>query len=132
MEDAMGRISWLPLVAFGLLAGLNPSSAAPETTPADLLRDETLAKVPPNWQVHVSWRDNALVVFLMPPYQEAFDLWYEPEKLRDKMLQLCPGPTDVIWAKLPADRDVAIEPTVGGKSAVAMRLTCKRAAPPPA
>ncbi len=122
----------------GLVAGFAlavASSAAPAVAgspEASLLREETAAKVPANWQVHVSPRDNALVIFLMPPYQEAFNLWYEPEKLREKMLSLCPGPDDAIWTKLSPGQTVAIEPTVGGKSAVAMRLTCRRNAAPPA
>lgn len=99
---------------------------------ANLLKQETVAKVPANWQVHVSMRDKNLVIFLMPPYQEAFNLWYEPEKLHARMLELCPGPSDAIWAKLPPEQGVAIEPTVGGKSAEAMRVSCKRALPPPA
>ena len=104
-------------------------AASPE---AILLKQETAAKVPSNWQIHVSPRDKALVIFLMPPYQEAFDLWYEPEKLHAKMLALCPGPNDAIWGKLPPEEGVSIEPTVGGKSAEAMRVACKRWTPPPA
>ncbi len=118
-------------IGVALIAALTAPAFAgsPE---ANLLKDETAAKVPSNWQIHVSPRDKALVVFLMPPYQEAFDLWYEPEKLHAKMLALCPGPNDAIWGKLPPEEGVSIEPTVGGKSAEAMRVACKRWTPPPA
>jgi hypothetical protein len=58
--------------------------------------------------------------------QEAFDLWYEPVKLRERILALCPGPDDAIWAQLAPHQMIEIEPTVGGKSADAMRLTCSR------
>ncbi len=118
-------------IAIALMAAASAPAvaASPE---ALLLEQETAAKVPSNWQIHVSTRDKALVVFLMPPYQEAFDLWYEPEKLHAKMVALCPGPNDAIWGKLPPEEGVSIEPTVGGKSAVAMRIACKRFTPPPA
>ena len=35
-------------------------------------------EAPRHWQVHVRWRDYALLASFMPPYQEAFDLWYQP------------------------------------------------------
>ena len=38
-------------------------------------------KVPRHWQVHVRWRDGVLLASFMPPYHEAFDLWYKPETL---------------------------------------------------
>lgn len=128
MSKRRGRVC---AMAVALIAASNApvSAASPE---AILLKQETAAKVPSNWQIHVSPRDKALVIFLMPPYQEAFDLWYEPEKLQAKMLALCPGPTDPIWGKLPPEQGVSIEPTVGGKSAEAMRVACKRWTPPPA
>lgn len=134
MRDAMrkgaagGLRRAVAAVGFVALSGALPALAG--SPPADLLRQETVAKVPANWQVHVSFRDRTLVIFLMPPYQEAFDLWYEPEKLRAKMLALCPGPADAIWGRLSPGESVAIEPTVGGKSAAAMRLVCRRSAPP--
>lgn len=121
--------------ACAIIAALIAGSSVPAfaTSPeAILLKQETAAKVPSNWQIHVSPRDKVLVVFLMPPYQEAFNLWYEPEKLHAKMLALCPGPNDAIWGKLPPEEGVSIEPTVGGKSDVAMRVSCKRFTPPPA
>lgn len=127
----MGKMMRSHIIAsLGCLAVLTASPALAGSPETDLLRDETVAKVPQNWQVHVSMRDRKLVIFLMPPYQEAFNLWYEPQKLREKMLALCPGRTDKIWTKLSLDQDIAIEPTVGGKSAEAMRLTCKHEVPP--
>ena len=80
--------------------------------------------MPGDWQVHVSWREDQLVAFVMPPYQEGFDLWYEPETLRSKMLSLCPPDGDSVWQLIGQDKQIAVEPTVGGKSDVAMRLTC--------
>jgi hypothetical protein len=68
----------------------------------------------------------------MPPYQEAFGLWYEPDKLREKMLALCPSGDDAIWHKLAPGQNIVFEPTVGGKSTEAMRVMCPRSHRPPA
>lgn len=96
------------------------------------LKQEIARKVPPNWQVHVSRRGEGLIAFFMPPYQEAFDLWYEPSQLREKMLALCPSNDDAIWRMLAPGQNIMFEPTVGGKSTEAMRLTCPRSQTPPA
>jgi hypothetical protein len=80
-----------------LLAGICASSVltatviAAEPSPEVYLEREIARKVPQNWQVHVSRRGDDLVAFFMPPYQEAFNLWYEPSQLREKMLALCPA-----------------------------------------
>jgi len=95
------------------------------------LQQEMARKVPRNWQVHVSRRDDGLVAFFMPPYQEAFDLWYEPGQLREKILAFCPSNDDAIWRMLAPGQNIMFEPTVGGKTAEAMRLTCPRSGTPP-
>jgi hypothetical protein len=112
---------------FGFLLSLHPFAACAESSPPrDWLQQELKDKVPSNWQVYVSQRGDMLLAFITPPYQDAFDLWYEPVKLRERILGLCPGPDDAIWAQLAPHQMIAIEPTVGGKSADAMRLTCSR------
>jgi hypothetical protein len=121
--------------AIGLAVSVSPSSIAEAETSLEaraFLQREIVAKVPQNWQVHVSRRGDDLVAFLMPPYQEAFNLWYEPAQLRERMLSLCPAPDDAIWQQLTPEQNVKVEPTVGGKSAEAMRLTCPRDRHPPA
>jgi hypothetical protein len=116
-----------------LMLALTAPVIADEPPPeATYLEQEIARKVPQNWQVHVSRRGDDLVAFFMPPYQEAFDLWYEPDKLREKMLALCPSGNDAIWHKLAPGQNIMFEPTVGGKSAEAMRLTCPRSDKPPA
>ena len=119
------------LSTFFLGASL-PGAVAGGSPQHDLLEQELSGKVPSNWEVHVSQRADMLLAFLTPPYQEAFDLWYEPAKLHERMLGLCPGPNDKIWQYLALNETIAIEPTVGGKSADAMRLTCPRDNRPPA
>ena len=104
------------------------STVLAEPSPqAALLNQELTTKVPQSWQIHVTWRDEVLVAFITPPYQEAFDLWYAPEKLHQTMLSLCPGDGDALWHQLAPSQSVAMQPTVGGKSADSMRVQCPRA-----
>jgi hypothetical protein len=107
-------------------------AAEPSVEAGTYLEQQILRKVPPNWQVHVSRRGDDLIAFFMPPYQEAFDLWYEPGRLQSKMMALCPSGDDAIWQKLAPEQNIKLEPTVGGKSADAMQLTCPRDQKPPA
>jgi hypothetical protein len=107
-------------------------AAEPSLDAGAYLQQEILRKAPPNWQVHVSRRGDDLIAFFIPPYQEAFDLWYEPAQLHAKMLALCPSGDDAIWQRLAPGQSIQFEPTVGGKSAEAMRLTCPHDQKPPA
>ena len=118
--------------AFLSMALMAPVTAAEQSLEATYLEQEIARNVPQNWQVHVSRRGDDLIAFFMPPYQEAFDLWYEPGQLREKMLALCPSADDAIWRQLAPGQNIIFEPTVGGKSAEAMRLTCPRSQTPPA
>jgi hypothetical protein len=129
----MPRQARLFVQAACLMLALTAPVVADEQPPeATFLEQEIARKVPQNWQVHVSRRGDDLVTFFMPPYQEAFDLWYDSDKLREKMLALCPPGNDAIWHKLAPGQNIIFVPTVGGKSAEAMRLTCPRSQTPPA
>ncbi len=130
----MPRQARLFVRAASLMLVLTAPAVAGEPAPeaSAYLEQQIARKVPQNWQIHVSRRGDDLIVFFMPPYQEAFDLWYEPDQLREKMLALCPPGDDAIWHKLGPGRNILFEPTVGGKSAEAMRLTCPRSQTPPA
>lgn len=91
----------LILAAFLTLALTAPAIAAEAPSEAGAyLKQEIARKVPQNWQVHVSRRGDGLIAFFMPPYQVAFDLWYEPNQLREKILALCPSNDDAIWRML--------------------------------
>lgn len=92
-----------------------------------LLQQELTGKVPSQWQVHVTWRDTTLLAFVTPyPYQQASDLWYDPDKLQSSMRALCPDASDSIWTQLTSAQGIAVEPTVGGKGGDALRLACPR------
>ena len=128
----MPRQARLFVRAACVMLPLTVTALAAEPSPEVYLEQEIARKVPQNWQVHVSRRGGDLVAFFMPPYQEAFNLWYEPGQLREKMLALCPAGDDAIWNKLASGQNIMFEPTVGGKSTLAMRLTCPRNQTPPA
>ncbi|MFY9642050.1 MAG: hypothetical protein WA384_20795 [Rhodomicrobium sp.] len=100
---------------------------AGQSLDAKRVQQELAAKVPSTWQIHVTQRDGHLLGFVTPPYQEAFNLWYEPQKLQEKLQSLCPAPQDAIWGQLPAAMELTLQPTVGGKSADSLRISCLRA-----
>ena len=102
------------------------SADGQDAMPVAVLKNQLESKVPGNWQMHIRWRDRTLLASFMPPYQEAFNLWYQPDSLLQKMRDLCPAPGDEIWHMLKPDDDIVMEPTVGGKTAVEMRVSCRR------
>ena len=118
----------LVLIAFveTLLGVLSVANA--EDTALGEMKNHLEQKVPRHWQVHVRWRDGVLLASFMPPYHEAFDLWYKPESLLQKMIDLCPERGARIWGMLREDQDVVLEPTVGGKTTVEMRVSCRKRA----
>jgi len=114
------------LMTLAAIAAALPRAHAEDVTALETLRNELEHKLPSSWQMHVRWRDGALLASFMPPYQEAFDLWYRPEDLLEKMSTLCPDPDAAIWRLLRADEDIVLEPTVGGKTTLEMRLSCRK------
>jgi hypothetical protein len=114
------------LMTFAAIAAALPRAHAEDVTALETLKNELEHKLPSTWQMHVRWRDGALLASFMPPYQEAFDLWYRPTDLLEKMSALCPGPDAGIWRLLRADEDIVLEPTVGGKTTLEMRLSCRK------
>ncbi len=131
MSRQVGSLTKAALILTAALT-VSAMAAEPSLEARTYLEEQILRKVPQNWQVHVSRRGDDLIAFFMPPYQEAFDLWYEPGQLQAKMLALCPSGDDAIWQKLAPGQNIKFEPTVGGKSADAMQLTCPRDQKPPA
>jgi hypothetical protein len=119
-------------ICFGLAQVIwGPGAIAAGAQARNLLQDELKGRVPTNWDVHVSDRGDALLALVAPPYQEAFDLWFEPAQLKEKMLGLCPAADDAVWTALRHQQSIVIQPTVGGKSTDGMQLTCPRGAPQP-
>ncbi|MBV9758633.1 MAG: hypothetical protein JO047_16435 [Alphaproteobacteria bacterium] len=116
---------WIAAIAgTAVLAAIAPAVVAGELTALDLLRQELGAKAPAGWQLHVSRREDAIVAFITPPYQQAFDLWYEPDKLRAAMQSFCPAKDSPVWREMRSGETLMVVPTVGGKTADTMRITC--------
>ena len=119
-------------ICFGLAQAIcGQCATAADAQARNLLQGELKGRVPANWEVHVSDRGDTLLAFVTPPYQEAFDLWFEPAQLKEKMLRLCPAAANSIWSALAPQQSIVIQPTVGGKSADGMQLTCRRSAAQP-
>lgn len=113
-------------IGFAGFAFLGASAPALSDEPSrvDLLRQDLAAKVPGDWQLHVTTRDGATVAFATPPYQQAFDLWYDPDKLHATLAALCPAKDAPVWKEMPPAEILVLVPTVGGKTADSMRVAC--------
>jgi hypothetical protein len=107
------------------VCGLPTAAGADDAATKVALIQQLEHQLPGNWQIHVRWREATLLASFMPPYQEAFDLWYKPDALPAKMKGLCPVPGDPIWRMLESGQDIVMEPTVGGKTAAEMRVSCR-------
>jgi hypothetical protein len=119
-------MKWMPmLIAAAAFCAVPAIAEAQDAAPVAALKSELAGKVPGNWQVRVRWRDGAVLASFMPPFQEGFDLWYRPEVLLGRMRDLCPAPGDGIWHMLEPEQDIVLEPTVGGKSMLEMRVSCR-------
>jgi hypothetical protein len=91
------------------------------------LTNELKENAPPQWLVHVRWRDDNLLASITPlPYDEAFKLFYEPSRLSDALTRLCPSSSERIWGLINAGQDVILEPTVGGKSGIDLQVSCRK------
>src|SRR5262245_54724736 len=83
--------------------------------------------VPSNWWLHASWRDQTLVVFVSPPTQESFDLWYDTPRQKETLENLCKAIPASIWNRVQPDHDHAIEQEVrgnGGKGSY--QFSCRK------
>src|SRR5262245_32039976 len=103
------------------------SALAPQPDPGGILADELKSKMPSKWEAHVRWREGSQLLATIIPwaYQEAFELWYDQSKLASTLAALCPKADEPIWSLIGANQDIVLEPTVGGKTGVAARLSCR-------
>jgi hypothetical protein len=92
------------------------------------LTKELKASAPSPWEVRVRWRDGQLLASITPwPYDEAFKLWYDQTRLNETLRELCPKQNARVWAMIEPGEDILLEPTVGGKSGVEARVSCRKA-----
>lgn len=84
------------------------------------------SSVPARWHLRASWRDKTLVVFVSPPPEEMFRLWYSANEQLETLQKLCRSVNDDTWRKLAADQDIAMEQVVGGNGGKgSWRLSCR-------
>lgn len=124
-EEIMEYARLLSLFVFFISVAVPAKSE--QADPVGILTSELRAHAPAQWEVRVRWRDGQLLATITPwPYQDAFDLWYNLPKLIALLSNLCPAPTEEIWKLLEPSDDVILEPTVGGKSEVDARVSCRK------
>jgi hypothetical protein len=114
-ETAMTRLlaSTFILLLMILPAVNVPASAVDRTFQIEV-ENSLKGTVPSSWWLHASWRDRTLVVFVSPPTQESFDLWYDTPRQKETLENLCKAIPVAIWNQLKPDQDMAVEQVVGG------------------
>ena len=100
-----------------------PAGAVEAADPKTMLLEKAKAQLPADWQVRVSKRDQALVVFVTPPTSEAFTLLYDTNSSMELVQKLCPKRDEEVWAAVGPDTDIAVQPTILGKTG--LRTSCK-------
>ena len=111
MNRQLARTSVLPAVS--LLAVNVPALAVDRTFQIEV-ENSLKGTAPSNWWFYASWRDQTLVVFVSPPTQESFDLWYDTPRQKETLENLCKAIPVAIWNQIPPDQDIAVEQVVGG------------------
>ena len=101
------------LLAMIVLAVNTPAIAVDRTFQIEV-ENSLKGTVPSNWWLHASWRDQTLVVFVSPPTQESFDLWYDTPRQKETLENLCKAIPTAIWNQVQPDQDIAVEQVVGG------------------
>jgi hypothetical protein len=115
----------VPLLAAAWLT--LPAAAAEDRAVAALTQD-LMQHVPSQWEIRVRWRDGYLLATITPqPSQAAFELVYAPAKMTETLIDLCPGAEAEVWSLVGLERDVVLEPSVGGKAIVTARINCRTA-----
>ena len=83
--------------------------------------------LPSNWWLHGSWRDQTLVVFVSPPTQESFNLWYDTHRQKETLENLCKAIPAAIWNRVQTDQDIAVEQVVGGNGGKgSFQFSCRK------
>ena len=72
-----------------ILLAVNIPALAVDRTFQIEVENSLKGTVPSNWWLHASWRDQTLVVFVSPPTQESFDLWYDTPRQKETLENLC-------------------------------------------
>jgi hypothetical protein len=110
-----------------ILLALNVPALAVDRTFQIEVENSLKATVPPSWWLHASWRDQTLVVFVSPPVQESFDLWYDTPRQKETLQNLCKAIPTAIWNRVQPDQDIAFEQVVGGNGGKgSFQFSCRK------
>lgn len=83
--------------------------------------------VPKDWFLRASWRDESLVVFVSPPVPQSFEIWYDSDRQKTILQDLCQAVPQSIWGKVGEQKDIAMEQVVGGNGGKgSWRLSCRQ------
>ena len=121
-------LAWAP-IALALALPPGATFAAENAVPAaakEHLLERARTRLPTDWQVRASQRDDALVLFVTPPTAEAFSLLYDANASIELVKQLCPERGDRLWQEVGPALDIAVQPTILGKAG--LRTSCKAVA----
>ena len=110
-----------------ILLGVSIPALAVDQTFQIEVESSIKGTVPSNWWLHASWRDQTLVVFVSPPTQEAFDLWYDTPRQKEILENLCKAIPGAIWNQFQPDQDIAVEQVVGGNGGKgSFQFSCRK------
>jgi hypothetical protein len=87
-----------------ILLAVNVPALAVDRTFQIEVENSLKGTVPSNWWLHASWRDQTLVVFVSPPTQESFDLWYDTARQKETLENLCKTIPVAIWNQIQPTR----------------------------
>jgi hypothetical protein len=114
-----------PLIAALLMIAASSCWAVDRTFETDV-ENALKSSVPSNWFLRASWREETLVVFVSPPASESFKIWYDADRQKSMLEDLCKAVPHAIWDKIGAGQDIAMEQVVGGNGGKgSWRLSCR-------
>jgi len=110
-----------------ILLAVNVPALAVDRTFQIQVENSLKGAVPSNWWLHASWRDQTLVVFMSPPTQESFDLWYDTPRQKETLENLCKAISVAVWNQIQPDQDIAVEQIVGGNGGKgSFQFSCRK------
>ena len=110
-----------------ILSAVNTPAIAVDRTFQIEVENGLKRTVQSNWWLHASWRDQTLVVFVSPPTQESFDLWYDTPRQKETLENLCKAIPTAIWDQVQPDQDIAVEQVVGGNGGKgSFQFSCRK------
>jgi hypothetical protein len=118
----MKQLLWCAAMLTGLAL---PAHAVDRTFQIEVEKS-LQSSVPDRWHLRASWRDKTLVVFVSPPPEEMFKLWYAANEQLETLQRLCRSVSTDVWGKIAQDQDIAMEEVVGGNGGKgSWRLSCR-------